>query len=197
VLLSAHPPQATLQLQYPLILVAPLTVAGLLGARRGLALTMLARRRFARGRRFVRPAVGRRALPAVLAVGLALPAVAVAFAQGALPPFDHAQDALFSRAPAIDQVRAVAAQVPAGATLAVDGGLAAPLAQRTSLHVLTRTMPSARTYVLIDRAAWFPSGAAKQKRDRFVAAAQAAPRPIIADDGRFLLLGPEPGAGTH
>jgi uncharacterized membrane protein len=195
-LLSAHPPQASLHLQYPLILVVPLAVAGLLGARRALAVALLARRRVAwAGRRIVMPTAVRRARPVALALALALPTLGVAVAQGSLPPFDHGRDASFGRPASTDRLRAIAAAVPDHAVLALDEGLAGPLANRAALRLLSRVSPTARAFVLIDREAWFPSVPAKARRDALVATATAGARPLIADDGRFLLLGPDGTAG--
>jgi hypothetical protein len=185
-----------LHLQYPLILVVPLAVAGLLGARRALAVALLVRRRVARaGRRIVVPTPARRALPVTLAVSLALPALGVAVAQGSLPPFDNNRDASFSRPASTDRLRAIAAAVPDHAVLALDEGLAGSLANRAALRLLSRVSPTARAYVLIDREAWSPSGPAKARRDALVATATASARPLIADDGRFLLLGPDETTG--
>jgi hypothetical protein len=178
VLLSRQPPQAALQLQYPMILVGPAVVASAMGARRALALA--GRRR----RHHVRP-------PPLLAAGLAAPALAVALLQGAVPPFDTGDAAAFTRPPAIAELRAMAAMVPPDAPLAVDTGSAAPLADRRSLHVL-RGSPALfiDAYVVLDAQAWAPNAAAAAARDTLALELRGEGRPVLADDGRFTLLGP-------
>ncbi len=197
ILLSAHPPQAALIYHYPLILVVPLLVATAMGGRRALAIAGRVRhRRLAGRRRDGATVTGRRGppawtLPLILVVAL-IPATLGAFAQGSVPPFD--QDPVFlDRPPALAALRAIAAQVPADAPLVTDEGLVTPLASRVTIRRLTAFgLPARPAFVLIDRQAWSPSRAAAMQRDRILAWLPLTGRPILADDGRFVLWGPQP-----
>ncbi len=177
-LLSAHEPQPSLLLHYPIILLTPATVAAAIGARWALA------RISRRGR------ILERAWPAIL-IGLALPALVVAGVQGSAPPFEELGWVRYDRPAGIDAVRAVAATVPPDALLIVDEGSLVPLADRERIAVVTwpRPIPLA-AYVLIDREAWSPSRWAAERRDVVLRRLLQEGRPILADDGRFMLLGP-------
>ncbi|MEO5965689.1 MAG: DUF2079 domain-containing protein, partial [Candidatus Limnocylindrales bacterium] len=151
-LLSAHEPQPSLLLQYPIILLTPAIVAAAMGARRLL-------RRMGRRARTVE-----RAWPAIL-VGLALPAFVVASVQASAPPFDELGWASFDRPAAIDALRSVAAMAPADALLIVDEGSLAPLANRQRIAVVTWLRPiPPDAYILVDREAWSPSHWATARR---------------------------------
>jgi uncharacterized membrane protein len=201
-MLSAHSWQANLTLQYPLILVVPLLVAAALGARRMVALTTLvaraARRRSrAEGWRVPRlawhsPAIGR-ALPLLIVV----PAVAGAWMQGALPPFDGGDTAFAARPFSIDEARSLARAVPAEAILVADEGLVAVLAGRTAIRQLTsRAFLPNEAYVLVDRTPVLDGGWPAARRAQLQADLEAQRRAVIADDGRFVLWGPRPNAAA-
>lgn len=184
-LLSSHLPQPFLVLQYPIILIVPALAATAMGARRALAI--LGRRR----RCAVHPVIRAGAL-----VGLTVPAFIVAVVQGSLPPFDQGGAWSFAQPPGIAAVRTVAAQAPADARLVVDEGTAAPLASRLDIALITWPRAGRPTdYVLLDRAAWSPSRWASERRTQVASRVLGQGRPVIADDGRFMLLGPVPEAG--
>ncbi|MEO5964620.1 MAG: DUF2079 domain-containing protein [Candidatus Limnocylindrales bacterium] len=177
-LLSAHEPQPSLLLQYPIILLTPAIVAAAMGIRRVLRLM---------GRR---ARTAERAWPAIL-VGLALPAFVVAGVQASAPPFEQLGWARFSRPAEIDALRSVAAMVPADALLIVDEGSLAPLANRHRIAVVTWPRPIPfDAYILVDREAWSPSRWAVARRDVVLRRLFGEHRPSLADDGRFTLLGP-------
>lgn len=195
VLLSGHPPQAALIYQYPLILVVPLLAATAMGGRRALAIAERARRRrCAHAGRERGSSSARRSAwlgPLVFLV-IATPAFLGGWVQGSIPPFKD--DPVFlGRASAIDVLRAIAAQVPADAPLVTDEGLVTPLASRTAIRRLTGSgFPSRPAFIIIDREAWSPSRASAAQRDRILAWLPVSGRPIVADDGRFVLWGPQP-----
>lgn len=196
-LLSANRFQADLRLQYALILVVPLIVAAGFGGRRVLA---IAERRSRRRRR--QGAAGhstggspRRWLAPVLAILLIVPAAFGAWAQGSLPPFDPSDPAFAARAARLDQLKQAAGVVPADAVLAADEGLVAPLAARSSIRRLTAgPVPPAGSYVVMDRMAWSPLPRDRDRHDRFLASLMAGDRVVLADDGQFIVWGPEPDA---
>lgn len=197
ILLSAHPPQAALIYHYPLLLVVPLLVAAAMGGRRALAIASRARRRRLVGKhRDMAPASEARGRPAwtmsLILVVAVLPATVGAFAQGSIPPFE--QDPVFlDRPPALAALRAIAAQVPPDIPLVADEGLVTPLASRAAIRRLTGSgLPPRPAFVLIDRQAWSPSRAAAMQRDRILAWLPLTGRPVLADDGRFVLWGPQP-----
>ncbi|MFP5342151.1 MAG: DUF2079 domain-containing protein [Candidatus Limnocylindria bacterium] len=188
-LLSSHLPQASLILHYPVILIVPALAAAAMGARRGLA--VLGRHGRRQRRRGGRPLVRAGVLAAMTA-----PALVVATVQGALPPFDDGGAWAFAQPAAIAPLRAVAAQAPSDARLVVDEGTAAPLASRLDIALITWPRAGRPTdYVLLDRSAWSPSRWATDRRLRVATRVQGQGRPVLADDGRFLLLGPIPEAG--
>ncbi len=177
-LLSAHEPQPSLLLQYPVILLTPSIVAAAMGTRRVLSLM---------GRR---ARTAQRAWPAIL-VGLALPAFIVAGVQGSAPPFEEPGWGRFDRPAEIDALRSVAVAVPADALLIVDEGSLVPLADRRRIAVVTWPWPIPfDAYVLVDREAWSPSQWAAQRRDLVLGRLLQERRPTLADNGRFMLLGP-------
>lgn len=185
-LLSRHLPQPFLILQYPIILIVPALAAAAMGARRALAI--LGRRR----RRAVHPTIRVGAMMA-----LTVPALVVAVAQGSLPPFDQGGAWSFAQPPAINAARTVAALAPPDARLIVDEGTAAPLASRLDIALITWPRAGRPTdFVLLDRAAWSPSRWADERRRQVASRVQGQGRPVLADDGRFLLLGPIPKAGS-
>ncbi|MEO5884100.1 MAG: DUF2079 domain-containing protein, partial [Candidatus Limnocylindrales bacterium] len=200
-LLSANSFQAGIRLQYPLILVVPLLVAAALGGRRAVAAADRLRRRRrghqperALGARFARPHARR--LRPLLPLLLALPAIAGAWVQGSLPPFDLGDPSFSPRPPAIDRLRLVATAVPPSARLLVDEGLVAPLADRSSIGRLAGSTPAPDAYVLIDRLAWSPTWRLERLQAQVVDRLErSADRPILADDGRFVLWGPQTVAG--
>jgi uncharacterized membrane protein len=194
-LLSTNDFQADLRLQYGLILVVPLLVAAGFGGRRALA---IAERRLRRRRQ--RGAAGRRAgespvrrLAPVTAVVLILPAAVGAWLQGSLPPFDQSDPAFAARPARLDRLKLAAAVVPPDAILAADEGLVAPLAARSDIRRLTAgSVPPADSYVVMDRTAWAPTGQIRRRHDDFLAVLLAGDRALLADDGEFIVWGPEP-----
>jgi uncharacterized membrane protein len=201
-LLSAHVLQAEVRLQYPLILVVPLLVAAALGGRPAIAAVTRLRRRWRRRgpadparvpttSRLSHP-VPRKGLLLLAAV----PAIAGAWVQGSLPPFDKGDPAFVRRPASIDRLRLVAASVPEQALLVTDEGLVAPLAGRSAVARLAAAdvLPE-ESYVLIDRIAWSPGRRAAQRHERIEQMLESGTRPMLADDGRFVLWGPQPGEG--
>ena len=198
-LLSSQGPQHDVLLQYGLLLVVPAMVAAALGGRRLLTLVLRARRR--RRRRsarhgsvtaagFVGPAPRRdRSRPWAMAM-LALPALIAAFAAGSIPPFSDLERGFWARPAAIERLRDVAAHVPADAVLSVDWGLASVVADRRSLELLPYDAPDA--YVLVDRRPYVTGRFRWADRPAFIAALEESSRPLLVDDGRFRLWGPEP-----
>ena len=131
------------------------------------------------------------AAPLVLAMGLIVPGAGVAFVQGSLPPFTDRHADQFSRAPAMAPLLTAAAAVPPDAPLFVDEGLAATVANRTEIGLLTSYLIiSSAAFVLIERGAWVPNPLAGDRRNRRVEAVLRSQRPVVADTGRFVLLGP-------
>ncbi len=204
-LLSNHRWQANVTLQYSLILVVPLLVSAGLGGRRAIvAATRLRRwwRRRSTGHRAVvrRPStatVRPSAQMGALLVGAVLPAVAGAWIQGSLPPFDHSDPTFLERPAAVDRLRRVASGLPETARLTVDVGLVAPLADRAAIRSLVAGgFPSRDAYVLVDRDAWSSGKREAQRRGRILEVLRSSARPILADDGRFVLWGPQPGGGV-
>jgi len=171
-ILSRHPSQALLQLQYGLPIVLPLLLAAGLGGRRLLELRRPA------------PAATRLRMGAALATIAAL----VVALSGSLTP--HVVPVAASY-PARDDSAAVAralALVPAGAELDLDDDLAAAAASRASLHLLPQT--SAAAFVLVDTRGHAPGYADHAARDR-AADGLAASRRVLWSDGRLQLWSPE------
>ena len=204
VLLSDNFFQANLRLQYGLVLVAPLIVAAGFGGRGALAIVERRwRRSFVRRRSRV-PAEGRGSPTWIgtltgLAVTLALaaPAAIGAFVQGSLPPFDHGDPAFATRPPGFDRLGQVVIVIPARGVVAADEGLIVALAARPEVRRLLATaVAPADAFVVIDRMAWFPTGQLARNHDAILAALRADARPVLADDGRFIVWGPEPGVAS-
>ena len=198
-LLSANQFQADLRLQYGLILVVPLIAAAGFGGRRVLA---IAERRMRRRRR-QRSRGGRNAespirrLAPILAVLLIVPAAVGAWVQGSLPPFDPSDPAFASRPAGLDRLKRAAAAVPADAPLAADEGLVAPLAGRSDIRRLTAgPVAPAASYVVMDRAAWSPTQRARLRHEKILESLLAGDRVVLADDGQFVVWGPETDAAS-
>ena len=193
VLLSANDFQANLRLQYPLILVLPLLVAAGFGARRVLAIAEIRWRRRRRQRTRARRGDGapaRRTGPALVLL-LAIPAVVGAWIQGSLPPFDRV---VIGRPAGLDQLKAAAAVVPPEAVLAADEGLMAPLAARSEIRrLIGASDPPAGAFLIMDRLAWTPTPRTGIRHDEILASLLAGDRPVLVDDGEFIVWGPEPG----
>ncbi len=208
VLLSDNFFQANLRLQYGLILVVPLIVAAGFGGRRALAIVerRLRRsivRRHPRDREAGGPsatwagAVPRFALALALTLALAAPAAIGAFVQGSLPPFDHGDPAFASRPPGFDRLGQLVAVIPARGVVAADEGLVVALAARPEIRrLLVTSVAPADAFVVIDRLGWFPTAQLAANHNRLLAALGPSTRPVLADDGRFIIWGPQPGEPT-
>ena len=122
-----------------------------------------------------------------------IPAISGAWVQGSLPPFDR-DDAAFQVPPGtIDRVMDIVGDVPRSALLVTDEGLVAPLAGRRSIRrVAAVPVPPAEAYVLLDRDAWAATGDVAAVHRRVSLALASGDRPVISDDGRFVLWGREP-----
>ncbi len=200
-LLSAHMWQANLMLQYPLVLYVPLIVAAGLGGRRAIVLVQRTRRRVRTWddrRRRIQPPTAVASLRAplltwLLVLLLATPALADASYQGLIPPFGDIDGTFHSRPSVIDQTVPFAAAVPTEALLIADEGLVAPLSGRSAIRQLTSrpTLPSS-AYVLVDRSPVLDGGWSPERRARELLGLGSNRRPIVADDGRFILFGPIP-----
>ncbi len=116
---------------------------------------------------------------------------------GSLPPFDHSDPTFLERPAAVDRLRRVASGLPKTARLTVDVALVAPLADRAAIRSLVAGgFPSRDAYVLVDRDAWSSGKREAQRRGRILEVLKSSARPILADDGRFVLWGPQPGGGV-
>jgi uncharacterized membrane protein len=188
-LLSRQVPQQQILLQYGLLLVVPAVVASALGARRAIAIVT----RAARG---PGPAAkrGRSAVSAIVGAGLVLVvalAGVAAFGGGAVPPFSSADAPLWNRPASLDRLRSIAAQVPREAPLAVDWGLASAIASRPAIQLLERVSDDA--YVLLDRDPYQTGWVPWSRRDALLKQLPGSGRPLLVDDGRFVLWGPAGG----
>jgi uncharacterized membrane protein len=193
-LLSANFLEADIRLQYGLLLVTPLVVAAAMGGRRAIAIVELHRRARRDGRR-PRPARASAWRQAGLVMLLLVPAAVGARLGGSLPPFTTSDPAFQPRPSAFDRLRAVAGVVPRDAILAADEGLLAPLADRPSIERLVAyPTPAGDAYVVADRLAWAPYPLLATRHDQIVSDLRASSRPVLADDGRFVVWGPEPKA---
>jgi uncharacterized membrane protein len=141
-LLSAHPAQSDLHLQYALPLVVPLLVAA------GKAAPAIAR---------LQPAAF-----------LAIPAMLAGLLLGSLPPAIGADATPFRQPAAIARLQACLAQVPPGAPLAADDPLLPALASRTDVRELTAAQLG--DYLVIDRQARLPGYVVVADRLRVMAA---------------------------
>jgi uncharacterized membrane protein len=162
-LLSAHPLQPELRLQYALPLVVPVLVAGGLGARRLL----------------------HRPRPAAALAALALPALVV----GAFGPLLGGRPPVHQ--PALSRLLACTAALPANAPVAADDDAAAALAARPLEKPLTYGGPS--DWVVVDRTGPLPGYVNVAARARHLAALPADGRRLLCDDGRFQLWSPAGG----
>lgn len=210
-LLSSHIWQANLSLHYSLILIVPVLAAASMGGRRmiGAATRIGRRRRRASARDRATPALrlpatAARIRPLGLLGGLLLTATATATAlagawiQGSVPPFDGGEVAFRDRPASLARLERVAADVPALAPLVTDEGLVAPLARRPTIRwVVLGAAPSPDDYVLLDRDAWSSRSWGSRGREQLFAAIVASDRPMLADDGRFVLWGPVSGGGAQ
>jgi uncharacterized membrane protein len=199
-LLSAHWFQAAARLQYSLILVVPLLAAAAFGGRRAIAIADRVSRRWRDRRRAdakppaIRSAVAARTV--MVAILVAVPGIAGAWVQGSLPPFDVGDPAFFHRPASIDRVRLVAKAVPASALLLTDDGLVAAVSDRSAVGRLgATTLASDDAYVLADRLAWAPTSRIGHQHDETIDVLDSSSRPILYDDGRFVLWGPVPEEG--
>ncbi len=181
-LLSANLAQADFKLHYTLLSVMPMLVATAMGGRRLLAWTARLRRRRSDVGGGRRHPLGRSLLL------LALPALLVAWIGGGLPPTMRTARGQWDRPPAHDELLRFAEQIPGAVVLAVDDGLAPPLASRTELRLIPNG-PS-HAWVLVDRLARDPGYFSWSRREAFVEELPTSGRPLLAEDGRFELWGP-------
>jgi uncharacterized membrane protein len=166
--LSAHPTQNTLNLHYVLLLLFPMIVAAGVGGRRLLE---------------------RRTLSPATALAAMLPALAVGYLMGPLPPSLGAYDYLYTRPNAVAQLMQAAAVIPAGAPVNADSGLDVWLANRHQINDFPDKLdPSA--YVVIDKKSYLggPTDFARHREER--AALPASGRSLLYDDGRFQVWSP-------
>lgn len=202
VVLSDNFFQANLRLQYGLILVVPLIVGAGFGGRRALALAERGWRRSRLRRRPARSvavpgsATWRRAAGTLaLTLAIAAPAVVGAFVQGSVPPFDDGDPAFASRPPGLDRLRLITAVIPADGAVAADEGLIVALAARPDVRrLLATTVTPTDAFLVMDRDGWFPTDELARVHAQILAKLDASARPVLADDGRFVVWGPEPGA---
>ncbi|MDQ3688523.1 MAG: DUF2079 domain-containing protein [Chloroflexota bacterium] len=179
-LLSANLAQADFKLHYTLLSMVPILVAAAIGGRALLAWT-------ARRRRFADGEAGRRPLGAALLL-LAIPALLVAWFGGGLPPTERTAPGQWDRLAAHDALLRFAEQIPSAAVLAVDDGLAPPLASRADIRLIPNGAPD--SWVLVDRLARDPGYFSWARRTAFVEELPASGRPLVAREGRFELWGP-------
>lgn len=199
-LLSRHEPQPQQLLQYGMLLVVPAIVAGGLGCRRLVAIIRrrALRRDAARLRaRSTRPArtpadAGRPSLRwpvrGAIVLVLAAPAFAIGVARGSVPPFSFREVAAYSRPAALDRLLAATAQVPAGAPISVDWGVAAALANRPRLELLPTA--SADVFVIVDREPYTTGLLRWRDRRAWLEGLERSGRRLLIDDGRFQVWGP-------
>lgn len=161
-LLSDHDPQPLLHLQYGLPLIVPLLVATGAGMRQLASITRWA------------------------AVPLALPALAMAVLWGPLSPVGLHVDP--PRQPVAGDLAACAARLPPSAPVAADDSVAAPLAARPRLRLITAAQPS--DWVMIDLGTIQPAYADHGIRDWEVSHMAAMGRHLRCAAGRFRLWSP-------
>ena len=179
-LLSHNSAQAAVHLQYGLPLIVPAVVATAMGGRRLLFLAAAGRRRLRlRGTRRASLTIALAAVPALVVAGLT----------GDLPPGRVGSPA-FAPPSALAELQRVTARLPAGAAVATDDDLAAPLASRAQLFLLPNAPSSA--YVVVDRDARTPGYGDPEARDAVVAELPLR-RTLIVGDGRFELWSPDDG----
>lgn len=162
-LLSAHAPQPSLGLQYALPLIVPVLVAAGAAARAP------------------NPLRGQAALAA-------LPALAIALVTGPLPPAIGADPRPFQRPPALAALERCAAAIPADAPVAADDTLTVRLASRPVIRELTGAAPG--DSVVVDRQAPPPGYVTARARAGALAGLRSDGRPVLCDDGRFVVMGP-------
>jgi len=191
-LLSRQEPQPQLLLQYGLLLVLPAIVAGGLGARRLLAIS----RRYQRRR--PAPSAAARARPvwgpaatAVVVTALVVSALGVAVARGGIPPFSSREEGGWNRPAAMTRLLTATAIIPADAPLAVDWGLAAPLANRPRIEVFPMNSPD--TYVIVDEQPYVTGLLRWRDRQAWLDELAVSGRRLLADDGRFRIWSPIDG----
>ena len=193
-LLSAHPSQTILHLQYGLPLVVPVLVAGGLGARS--VLDRVARRQQGEARLApTDPVVGPQQGEARLAPtgGVALAALAVpAVVLGIVFSPLAGQGALTTSS--MQRLMACATALPGEAPLAADDSVAAALAARPVERPLTWARPG--DWVVVDRASYVPAYVNVRARASELASLSSDGRRLYCDDGRFQLWGPEQTVST-
>lgn len=210
-MLSKHDPQPALALQYGQMLVIPAVVAAAIGGRRSLGWVARRDRRRSRptapsgdgaaaiGRADevavraharTRPTRPRRRPMGAAPLLVAVPVLVIGVDRAVLPPFAQLEQAFFQRPAALEQLRAIARTVPDDADVAVDDGLAAPLASRADLHVFPDMPPHA--YLVVDRHPYLTGKLLWRDRPTFLAAIEHSGRARLADDGRFIVWGPLP-----
>jgi hypothetical protein len=183
-LLSAHPSQTILHLQYALPLVVPVLVAGGLGVRSVLD-------------RVVAPHEGEARLAPTAAVGTQPgearlgPAALAALAAPALV-LGVVFSPLAGQGPlttsSMQRLLACAAALPAEAPLAADDSVAAVLAARPVERPLTWARPG--DWVIVDRASYVPAYVNGRARASELASLSSEGRRLYCDDGRFQVWGP-------
>lgn len=134
----------------------------------------------------VAAAMAARAIPSSWPIPmLALPPAILALTIGVLPPSIGANSAAFQRPPALARLQACVGGLPVDAPVAADDTLLARLASRSSLRELTGAQPT--DYLVIDREAKLPGYVVIVDRASILLQQS---RPVLCDDGRFLVLGP-------
>ena len=175
-LLSSHDPQERLQLHYSLLSMFPLILAAGFGAHRLLE----------------QPGCAAWRLPAPALLTFAAPALIAGFLAGGLPPALSAEQWLYARPPAVDQLLAATAVIPPGAPVYADDGAAVWLTDRTQIWILY-DHPQPDHYVVIDRQAWGHRGDPVAARADAIALMSATGRHLLIDDGRFQVWSPAAG----
>jgi uncharacterized membrane protein len=171
-LASSHDAQGRLAQHYVMIVMFPLIVAAAFGARRVLEM----------------PSVRTRLSPAAL-LATALPALAIGFFAGELPPALRADSWLFTRTPAVDRLLTATSVIPPDAPVYADDGSAVWLANRDLIQVMGSDVPPDR-YIVIDRQDWKHRKQASIARGDVIAILAASGRHLLVDDGRFQVWGP-------
>jgi hypothetical protein len=127
--------------------------------------------------------------PALLAA--ALPALLIGWAAGRVPPALGADAWLYTQPAAADRLLSAVAVIPANAAVYADDGAVVWLSNRTQVRILyANTRPD--SYIVIDRNAYAHRADPVTGRADVIATLQASGRPLLVDDGRFLVWGPVP-----